>query len=92
MDFIIKPSLDGAYGCLTSTEFPQGRIIHPFLGKKNKVCEVMVFDLIITDTKLIATSNILNLVDGRNSFLSSKAQSLLILSTSICCTLIIVTI
>jgi UDP-N-acetylmuramyl pentapeptide phosphotransferase/UDP-N-acetylglucosamine-1-phosphate transferase len=73
MDFIIKPNLDGASSYLTSTEFPQGRIIHPFLGKKNKVCEVIVFDLIITYTKLTTTSNILNLVDGRNSLLSSKA-------------------
>jgi hypothetical protein len=92
MDFIIKPSLDGASGCLTSIEFPQGRIIHPFLGKKNKVCEMMVFDFIVNDTKLMATSNILNLMDGRNLLLSNKAQYLVILSTYICCTLIIVTI
>jgi hypothetical protein len=57
MDFIIKPSLDGASGCLTSTKFPQGTIIYPFLGEKNKVCEMMVFDFIIIDTKLITTSN-----------------------------------
>jgi hypothetical protein len=37
MDFIIKASLDGTSSCLTSTEFPQRRIIHPFLGKKIKV-------------------------------------------------------
>jgi hypothetical protein len=65
MDFIIKPSPDRASGCLTSTEFPQRRIIYPFLGKKIKVCEVTVFDLIMIDTKLSKASNLLNLVDRK---------------------------
>lgn len=65
MDFIIKPSPNGAFGCLTSTKFPQRRIIHPFLGKKIKVCEVIVFDLIMSDTKLSKALNLLNPVDKK---------------------------
>jgi hypothetical protein len=65
MDFIIKPSPDGASGCLTSTKFPQKKIIHPFLGKKIKVCEVTVFDLIMIDLKLSKASNLLNPIDGK---------------------------
>jgi len=65
MDFIIKPSPNGTSSCLTSTKFPQRRTIHPFLGKKIKVCEVIAFDLIMIDTKLSKTSNLLNLVDEK---------------------------
>ncbi len=60
MDFIIEPRQDGESSCLTSTEFPQKKIIHPFLGKKIKVCEVIMLVLIMIDTKLSKASNLVN--------------------------------
>lgn len=92
MDFIIKASSDGTYGCLTSTEFPRKKIIHPILGKKIKVCEVMALDVIMIDTKLTATINVINPMDRRYSHLFGKVQFFSILSTCICCILIFVTI
>jgi hypothetical protein len=92
MDFIIKASSDGTSGCLTSTEFPRKKFIHLILGKKIKVCEVMTFDVIMIDTKLIATTNVINPMDRRNSHLFGKVQFLLIISICICYILIIVTI
>jgi hypothetical protein len=69
MDFIIKVSSNGTFGCLTSTKFPRKNIIHPFLGKKIKVCEVMALDVIMIDTKLTTTLNVINPMDKRNSHL-----------------------
>lgn len=92
MDFIIKASSDGTYGCLTSTEFLRKKIIHPFLGKKIKVCEMMALDVIMIDTKLTTTLNLLIPMDERNSHLFGKVQYLLIISICICCILIFVTI
>ncbi len=66
MDFIINLRPNGTSSCLTSTEFPQNKIIHSFLGKKIKVCEVTVFDLIMIDTKLSKASNLLNPVNQKD--------------------------
>jgi hypothetical protein len=52
----------------------------------------MEFDLIMIYTKLMATSNILNLVDKRHLRFLGKAHFLLIFSTCNCCTLILVKI
>ncbi len=63
MDFIIKASSDGTSGCLTSTEFPRKKFIHPVLGKKIEVCEVMALDVIMIEIKLTTTINVINPMD-----------------------------